>query len=108
MATSYRTFLVAPKRSDSRIVDEQEMQELCKTNPLTFVQGYFCLDLFCSPHLHRSSFVSCTYVGLPDAASIEASKMVDADNDRTVLIDASTAFRVNDEWTYGFPGKYYL
>ena len=48
------------------------------------------------------------YVGLPDAASIEASKMVDADNDRTVLIDASTAFRVNDEWTYGFPGKYYL
>lgn len=45
-------------------------------------------------------------IGLPDAASIEASKMVDADNDRTVLIDASTAFRVNDEWTYGFPGKY--
>ena len=48
------------------------------------------------------------HIGLPDAASIEASKMVDADNDRTVLIDASTAFRVNDEWTYGFPGKYYL
>jgi len=45
--------------------------------------------------------------GLPDAASIEASKMVDADNDRTVLIDASTAFRVDDEWTYGFPGEYY-
>lgn len=45
------------------------------------------------------------HVGLPDAASIEASKMVDADNDRTVLIDASTAFRVSDEWTYGFPGK---
>ena len=45
------------------------------------------------------------HIGLPDAASIEASKMVDADNDRTVLIDASTAFRVNDEWTYGFPGK---
>jgi len=33
--------------------------------------------------------------------------MVDADNDRTVLIDASTAFRVDDEWTYGFPGEYY-
>ena len=55
--------------------------------------------LFCVMHIR---------VGLPDAASIEASKMVDADNDRTVLIDASTAFRVNDEWTYGFPGKYYL
>lgn len=25
------------------------------------------------------------------------------ENDRTVLIDASTAFRVNDDWTYGFP-----
>lgn len=44
--------------------------------------------------------------GLPDAASIEASKMVEPENDRTVLIDASTAFRVNDEWTYGFPGEY--
>ena len=25
------------------------------------------------------------------------------ENDHTVLIDASTALRVNDEWTYGFP-----
>lgn len=27
------------------------------------------------------------------------------ENDNTVLIDASTAFRVDDDWTYGFPGK---
>lgn len=27
------------------------------------------------------------------------------ENDRTVLIDASTAFRVDDDWTYGFPGE---
>lgn len=40
---------------------------------------------------------------LPDAASEEAAAMVEEDNDRTVLIDASTAFRVNDDWTYGFP-----
>lgn len=40
---------------------------------------------------------------LPDDASKEAASWVDADNDRTVLIDASTAFRVNDDWTYGFP-----
>lgn len=40
---------------------------------------------------------------LPDAASIEAASWVEADNDRTVLIDASTAFRVDDTWTYGFP-----
>ena len=38
---------------------------------------------------------------LPDAASEEAASWVDADNDRTVLIDASTAFRVNDDWDYG-------
>jgi len=40
---------------------------------------------------------------LPDAASIEAVSLVNEDNDNTVLIDASTAFRCDDEWTYGFP-----
>ncbi|KAL7574580.1 hypothetical protein ACA910_015930 [Epithemia clementina (nom. ined.)] len=40
---------------------------------------------------------------LPDAASEEAASWVEPDNDRTVLIDASTAFRVNDDWVYGFP-----
>uniref|UniRef100_A0A7S3PXA1 Semialdehyde dehydrogenase NAD-binding domain-containing protein n=1 Tax=Chaetoceros debilis TaxID=122233 RepID=A0A7S3PXA1_9STRA len=40
---------------------------------------------------------------LPDEASIEAASWVEADNDRTVLIDASTAFRVDETWTYGFP-----
>lgn len=43
--------------------------------------------------------------GLPDAASMEASSWVEPDNDKTVLIDASTAFRVDPDWTYGFPGK---
>jgi len=40
---------------------------------------------------------------LPDAASIEAAGFVEEDNDRTVLIDASTAYRVDDDWSYGFP-----
>jgi len=40
---------------------------------------------------------------LPDAASIEAASWIEPDNDRTVLIDASTAFRVDDDWVYGFP-----
>jgi len=40
---------------------------------------------------------------LPDAASVEAAAMVDESNDNTVLIDASTAFRTNNDWTYGFP-----
>mmetsp|Transcript_7567 Transcript_7567/g.8665 ORF Transcript_7567/g.8665 Transcript_7567/m.8665 type:complete len:360 (+) Transcript_7567:76-1155(+) len=40
---------------------------------------------------------------LPDDASIEAASWVEPDNDRTVLIDASTAFRVDEDWTYGFP-----
>lgn len=38
---------------------------------------------------------------LPDAAAIEAASLVD--NDRTVIIDASTAHRVNPDWDYGFP-----
>ncbi len=44
------------------------------------------------------------HTGLPDAASIEAANFVEADNDRTVIIDASTAYRVDDDWSYGFPG----
>jgi hypothetical protein len=51
------------------------------------------------------TFFLLFYTGLPDAASIEAASLVEPDNDRTVLIDASTAFRVDPDWTYGFPGK---
>mmetsp|Transcript_19248 Transcript_19248/g.24809 ORF Transcript_19248/g.24809 Transcript_19248/m.24809 type:complete len:355 (+) Transcript_19248:122-1186(+) len=40
---------------------------------------------------------------LPDDASIQAASWVEADNDRTVLIDASTAFRIHKDWVYGFP-----
>ncbi len=37
---------------------------------------------------------------LPDAASVEAYDM--AQGTSTRLLDASTAFRVNDDWAYGF------
>lgn len=40
------------------------------------------------------------FLCLPDAAAIEAAKLV-SDPD-TVIIDASTAHRTNDKWTYGF------
>lgn len=40
---------------------------------------------------------------LPDDASVEAVTLVDSENQNTVLIDASTAFRTDDDWTYGFP-----
>ena len=43
----------------------------------------------------------CVILCLPDEASKEAASMVE--NDNTVVIDASTAFRIDDEWTYGFP-----
>ncbi|KAL3781691.1 hypothetical protein ACHAW5_011061 [Stephanodiscus triporus] len=43
----------------------------------------------------------CVILCLPDDASREAASMVE--NDRTVVIDASTAYRVDDDWTYGFP-----
>ena len=44
-----------------------------------------------------------TFLCLPDVASRESVSLVDADNHRTVVIDASTAHRVADGWTYGFP-----
>lgn len=38
---------------------------------------------------------------LPDAAAVEATAMIA--NDRTRVIDASTAHRVAPDWAYGFP-----
>jgi hypothetical protein len=56
-------------------------------------------------HLLRAH-TSYTLSGLPDAASMEAASWVKPDNARTILIDASTAFRTDDTWTYGFPGMF--
>lgn len=41
------------------------------------------------------------FLCLPDAAAIEAVTMVE--NPHTRIIDASTAYRVNPAWDYGFP-----
>ena len=40
---------------------------------------------------------------LPDAAAIEAAALIEPTNTRTVLIDASTAHRIDPDWTYGLP-----
>lgn len=45
----------------------------------------------------------CVVLCLPDDASIEAVSLVDESNTHTVIIDASTAFRVDEGWTWGFP-----
>lgn len=50
-------------------------------------------------HLMNESDV--VFLCLPDAAAIEAVKLVT--NPDTVIIDASTAHRTADGWTYGFP-----
>lgn len=41
------------------------------------------------------------FLCLPDAAAVESAAMLE--NSNTVLIDTSTAHRVNSAWTYGFP-----
>ena len=41
------------------------------------------------------------FLCLPDDASREAVGLVE--NDQTIIIDASTAFRVDPDWTYGVP-----
>jgi N-acetyl-gamma-glutamyl-phosphate reductase len=43
------------------------------------------------------------FLCLPDAAAIESVALIDAGNNRTRVIDASTAHRVADGWTYGLP-----
>lgn len=42
-----------------------------------------------------------TFLCLPDAAAIEAAEMVE--NDRTIIIDTSTAHRTEAGWAYGYP-----
>lgn len=42
-----------------------------------------------------------TFLCLPDDAARESVSLVD--NDRTCIIDASTAHRTNPDWTYGIP-----
>ncbi len=44
-----------------------------------------------------------TFLCLPDAAAIEAAELIDPDNERTVIIDASTAHRTLPGWAYGLP-----
>ena len=44
-----------------------------------------------------------TFLCLPDAAAIEAVSLIDKDNDKTVIIDASTAHRTEAGWAYGLP-----
>ena len=41
------------------------------------------------------------FLCLPDAAAVEAAALVE--NEKTIVIDASTAHRINGEWAYGFP-----
>lgn len=41
------------------------------------------------------------FLCLPDDAAIQAASLVE--NERTILIDASTAHRTNDAWAYGLP-----
>lgn len=41
------------------------------------------------------------FLCLPDAAAVEAVSLIE--NDKTVVIDTSTAHRTNEGWAYGFP-----
>jgi len=42
-----------------------------------------------------------TFLCLPDAAAIEAAAL--CENEKTIIIDASTAHRTHPDWDYGFP-----
>lgn len=44
-----------------------------------------------------------TFLCLPDDAAVEAVLLLDRDNKKTKIIDASTAHRTNPNWAYGFP-----
>lgn len=48
--------------------------------------------------INEADFV---FLCLPDSAAIDAANL--CENDSTIIIDASTAHRTADGWTYGFP-----
>lgn len=50
----------------------------------------------------RDALNNCdvAFLCLPDAAAVEAVELIE--NDKTVVIDTSTAHRTNSDWTYGF------
>ncbi len=48
--------------------------------------------------LNEADFV---FLCLPDEAAKEAVKLIE--NERTRIIDASTAHRIHEDWSYGFP-----
>ncbi|HZK33710.1 MAG TPA: N-acetyl-gamma-glutamyl-phosphate reductase [Bacillota bacterium] len=54
--------------------------------------------------IHRKEALNnsdAVFLCLPDKAAIEAVTMIE--NPHTVVIDASTAHRTNEGWTYGYP-----
>jgi N-acetyl-gamma-glutamyl-phosphate reductase len=108
-----------------KLINEADAVILCKfisfadccsicsdtTVPFTLLPLFFRLRVWLFNRLtyfSRTLYILYRFIitGLPDAASEEAASWVTPDNDRTVVIDASTAFRVNDDWVYGFPGMY--
>ncbi|MDN3646043.1 N-acetyl-gamma-glutamyl-phosphate reductase [Pontixanthobacter aestiaquae] len=60
-------------------------------------------DLRKDTEVRREALNDCdvAILCLPDAAARESVSLID--NDRTKVIDASTAHRLADGWTYGFP-----
>lgn len=53
---------------------------------------------------YRREFINqsdITFLCLPDAAAMESASL--CENNDTVIIDASTAHRTNENWNYGFP-----
>eukprot|EP00978_Attheya_sp_CCMP212_P039900 scaffold212069_cov60-Attheya_sp.AAC.1 len=78
----------------SRLADRTDLEIISPPNDL------------CKDEATRKQFINkadAVILCLSDAASIEAATWVEPDNNRTVLIAASTAFRVDDTWDYGFP-----
>ena len=52
---------------------------------------------------HYINRADVVFLCLPDDAAVEAVTLIEPGNDRTKIIDASTAHRVHPDWVYGLP-----
>ena len=79
-------------RSHQRLAEREDLQVITLSD-----------DLRKDPAARKEALNSSdiSFLCLPDAASVEAVSMIE--NPETVLIDTSTAHRVNPDWSYGFP-----
>ena len=80
---------------------EERLLELAKTINIKFLKLADDLRKDASQRRKLLNYADVVFLCLPDKIARQSVAMID--NANTIVIDASTAYRTNPEWVYGFP-----